>query len=171
MVDEQTQNVLLDAVVIRNNLELPCIRARAGTRFSHLLSPGRSSQVDRAFLPIVGFPAGDAPGEFLPGHSWKLFGLEDQLFAAYHPSPRPRAVRPLYDVATQCAHVDIPQHRNLVTVERAARFPPRASYEEICENARATSDSMYGHVTSSSSDSRPRCRCTDKSGTRFAQYN
>ena len=50
VIHEQTQNVLLDAVIVGHHFEF---RARLAvvSRFAHLLGPRRSRQINRAFMP------------------------------------------------------------------------------------------------------------------------
>jgi hypothetical protein len=116
MIDEQAKNVLLDAVIVGDDSEFARIGTRA--RFTHLFCPGRSGQLDRALLPIVGFAAGDTAGEFLPRHGKKLFRFKDQLVGRRTVGGNHAAQRAhLADVANQRARVDIPDHGNLVTIQ------------------------------------------------------
>jgi hypothetical protein len=60
MIDEETEDVLLDAEVVGDHAEFVSVRGGAG--FAHLFGPGGSGEVDGILLPIVGFVATDAAG-------------------------------------------------------------------------------------------------------------
>ena len=77
VIDKQAKNVLLDAVIVSDDLELMGIRACAG--LAHFLVPRRSGQFDGAFLPIVGLTATYTSGELLAGHQRELFRFKEQL--------------------------------------------------------------------------------------------
>ncbi len=53
MIDEQAQNVLLDAEIVGDHSKFVILGRRAG--LSHLFRPRRSGKVDGALLPIVRF--------------------------------------------------------------------------------------------------------------------
>lgn len=77
VIDQEAQNVLLDAEVVGHDL----VAALAGLRtgFAHLLGPGRAGKVDGGFIPGVRLLAGNASGKLLSRHAGKLAGFEDEL--------------------------------------------------------------------------------------------
>ena len=77
MIEEQAQDVLLDAEIVGDHFEFVILGRRAG--FAHLFRPRRSGKVDGTLLPIVCLDASDTAGEFLASHEGKLLGFEDEL--------------------------------------------------------------------------------------------
>jgi len=75
MIDEEAQNILLDAEIVGHYAEFPS--ASTCSRFTHLLGPGSGCEVDGGFLPVVALFAGDTAGELLSGHAGELFGFVD----------------------------------------------------------------------------------------------
>ena len=116
VIDEKAQDILLDAEVVGRDTEF----ARVGnsTGLAHGFGPRRNGELDGAFLPAVGFFAGDVAGEFLPGHQRNLFCFMDQLLGG-------RAVRgynaakraDVANVADERAGVDIPDGGNFVAIQ------------------------------------------------------
>ena len=116
VIDQEAKDVLLDAIVVSDDLELAGIGACAG--FAHFLVPRRNGQLDRALLPFVGPAASDASGEFLACHKRELFCLEDQLVSGAPVSRNhPAESADLTDVEHQGTRVDVPDDGNLVAIE------------------------------------------------------
>src|SRR5713101_2103243 len=116
MVDQQAQNILFDPVVVGDNAMIP--RLRLCVRFAHLFGPGRDGDLDGAFIPAVRLRAGDAAGEFLPGHAWQLLGFENQLFSGRSIRRYDAAQRAdVANVAHQRTGINVPDHGDLVTVQ------------------------------------------------------
>ncbi len=116
MIDEQTQNVLLDAKIVGDHFEFATVGSR--TRFAHLLRPRRGSELDGPLLPIVGFAARNAAGKLLPGHQGELLGFEHELvgrraIGGDHAAKRTN----LADVKHQGARIDVPDNGNFVAIE------------------------------------------------------
>jgi hypothetical protein len=116
MVDEQAQDVLLDAEVVGDDFVAAVFALRAG--FAHLLGPGRASEVDGAFVPGVGLLARDAGSEFLTGHAGELLGFKDELIGGRAVGGNDTAQGADFaNVTNQGARVDIPDDRNFVAVQ------------------------------------------------------
>jgi len=116
MIEKQTQDVLLDAVVVGHHFEP--LRLRISARLAHLFGPGRSNQFDGAFLPIVSTAASHAASEFLAGHQRQLFGLVDQLVRSGAIGRNDAAqCADLADMQNERARIDVPDDRNLVAIE------------------------------------------------------
>lgn len=139
MVNEQAQNILLDAEIVRGNTKLGLIRSSA--RFAHGLRPRRNGQLDGAFFPAVGALAGDAAGEFLPGHGGQLLGFKDQLLGGRPISGDDAAQRAdIANVADESACIDVPDSRNFVAIQiKLGGFrgaPVRRDLREFAHNER-----------------------------------
>ena len=126
MVDEQPQDVLLDPVIESHNAVPMVFRLLPG--LTHLLRPRRNRDFHRAFFPAIGFLTSHAAGELLPRHARQLFGFKNQLFRWRAIGGDYAAQRAYFaDVAHQCARINVPNHRDFVTIQielRALRRPP-----------------------------------------------
>ena len=116
MIDQQTENVLLDAEIVGRYAKFSQVGNSA--RFRHGFGPRRNRELNRAFLPTICFLAGDPARQFLPGHRRHLLGFENQLLGG-------RAVRSdntaeradIANVPNERARVDIPNNGNFVAVQ------------------------------------------------------
>src|SRR5579859_2553973 len=64
VVRQKAQNILLDAVIVRDDAKAAPVRAAA--RFRHSLRPRRYRQINRALVPAVGFFRRNVARKFLP---------------------------------------------------------------------------------------------------------
>ena len=95
--------------------------------FAHLFGPGRNGNFDGAFVPAVGFSAGDAAGQFLSGHSRKLFRFENQLLGGSAVGCNDAAESAnIAQVADERAGINVPDDGNLVAVQIELRGFRRA---------------------------------------------
>src|SRR6266481_9426284 len=116
VIDEQAQNVLLDAVVVSDNTMFARLGVSVG--FAHLLGPGRNGDLDGAFVPAVGFGASDAAGELLARHTGQLLGFKHKLLRRRTVGGNDAAKRTdIANVADERAGINVPNHGNLVTVQ------------------------------------------------------
>jgi hypothetical protein len=116
MIDEKAQDILLDAEVVGSNAEFARVGNPAG--FAHGFGPRRNSELDGAFLPAVGFLAGDVARELLSGHQRNLFGFVDQLVGWRAVGGHDAAKRTdVANVAYERARIDIPDGGNFVAIQ------------------------------------------------------
>jgi hypothetical protein len=116
VIDEKAQDILLDTEVVGSDAEFAGVGDAAG--LSHGFGPRRNGELDGAFLPAVGFFAGDVAGEFLPGHQRNLFCFMDQLLGGRAVSGYKAAERAdVPNVTYERAGVDIPDSGNLVAIQ------------------------------------------------------
>src|SRR5260370_23111965 len=139
MVDQQAQNILLDAKVVRDDAK--AARFAASARFAHMLRPGRSRQLNGARVPHVGFRAADAAGQPLPGHARQLLGFVNQLIRRRAIGRDDTAKRAEFaNVANQRARLDVPDGGNLVALQiKLRRFrgtPVGTDLRKLAHNQR-----------------------------------
>jgi len=116
MIDEKAQDILLDAKVVGSNAEFARVGNAAG--FAHGFGPRRNGELDGAFLPAVGFLAGDVAREFLPGHQRNLFGFVDELVGGGAVSGHHAAeCADIANVTDERARIDIPDGGNFVAIQ------------------------------------------------------
>jgi len=137
MIDEQAQNILLDAEIVGDYAKAAGFTA--GSRFAHLLGPRRSGQINRAGVPHVLFCATHAAGQFLAGHAGDLFRLVNQLVRGCTVSGDHAAQRADFaDMAHESACVDIPDSGNFVAIEIQLRgfrgAPVRTDLREFADD-------------------------------------
>src|SRR2546422_3192159 len=116
MIDQQAQDVLLDAEIVGRHAEPR--RVVLIVRTAHLLRPGRSRKFDRATLPFVRLAARHAARQLLPCHGRRLFGLKDTLLGCR--SVRGHDAAQSADISYvphQGARIDIPDDGDFVPVE------------------------------------------------------
>src|SRR5271168_462406 len=116
MIDEEAQNVLLDAEIVGDDAEFSS--AGTGAGFIHLLGPRSGGQVDGGFLPVVALLAGDAAGELLSGHAGELLGFVDQLIGGGAVGGDDAAERANFaNVANEGTGIDVPDGGNFVAIQ------------------------------------------------------
>ena len=116
MIDQQTENVLLDTEIVGRDAKFGRVRTSAG--LAHGFRPGRNREFNGAFCPAVSLFATDAAGKLLTSHDGQLLGFEDQLFGG-------RAVggdhaaksADVANVANERARVDVPDSGNFVAIQ------------------------------------------------------
>src|SRR5690349_8824472 len=137
MIDEQAENVLLDAEVVGGDAKFG--RFGISARLRHGFRPRRNGQLDGAFFPAISLLAADAAGEFLSGHDWQLLGFEDQLFRGSAIGGDDTAQRAdIADVPNQRAGINIPDDRDLVPIQIKlgcfSRAPVRGDLRKLAHN-------------------------------------
>jgi hypothetical protein len=116
VIDEEAQNILLDAKVVRRDAEFSPVRNSTG--LAHGFRPRRNRELDGTLFPPVGFFTGDAAGEFLASHHGQLFGFEDQLLGGCAVGCDDASESAdVTDVADERARVDIPDGGNFMAVQ------------------------------------------------------
>ena len=116
MIDQQAENILLDAEIVGGNAKFG--RVRSSARLAHGLRPRRNGQLDGAFFPAVGALAGDAACKLLPGHGRQLLGFVDELIGGRAVGGDNAAKRAdIANVANERARVDIPDDGNFVAIQ------------------------------------------------------
>ena len=139
VVHKEPQNVLLDAVVKRQNAMLMTLALRV--RLTHLLGPRRNRYFDRALVPSIRLRARHPAGKLEARHLRQLLGLKNQLLRR---SPVRRDHSPqsanVPDVAHQRARINVPNNRNFVTVQiklsAFRRSPVGRDLREFADNQR-----------------------------------
>jgi len=117
MIDKQTQDILLNTVIVGDHFEMVIVGTGAG--LAHVFGPRRCSQFDgTTLLPLVGLAAGHTAGELLAGHQRQLLRFIDQLIGGGAIGGNNAAQGAEFtDVQNERTGIDVPNNRNLVAIE------------------------------------------------------
>jgi hypothetical protein len=137
MIDEQTQNVLLNSKIVSDDAKFASVGR--GTGFAHLFGPRRGGEIDGVFLPVVGFITAHATGEFLASHERKLLGFEDQLIGGGAVGGNDAAKSAHFaDVENERAGIDVPDDGDFMAIEielgRFAGAPVRSDLRKFAND-------------------------------------
>jgi hypothetical protein len=124
VIDEQSQNVLLDAVIVGDDTMARGgglggnFRGSRGGPTTDAYGGASGVEIERAFVPLVGFRDGNAAGEFLAGHRGQSFRFLHQLLGGRVVGGYDAAqCADIAEVANESARVDVPDDGNAVAFE------------------------------------------------------
>jgi hypothetical protein len=139
VIDEEAQNILLDAKIVGRDTKLSRVRYSSG--LAHSFRPGRNREFDRAFFPAISLLAGNVACEFLPRHGRQLLSLVDQLLGRRavggHDATHGAGIA---NMADERARVDIPNSRDFMAIQIELRgfggTPVRGDLRKLANNKR-----------------------------------